>query len=69
VRGLTNFIEKKFLSSKGEREISLKVDGKKIPLTPFVKGFLMHTVKGMLMSLKACDKPNRIKIDIEEDKE
>jgi len=69
VKGLTNFIEKKFLSSKGERGVSLKVDGKKIPLNAFIKGFLINTVKGMLMSLKGCDKPNRIEIRIEEDKE
>jgi molybdopterin-guanine dinucleotide biosynthesis protein B len=66
IEGVADFIERKFLSSKGEKEVSLKVDGKKIPLNPFVKGFLLNTVKGMLSSLKGCDKANRIQICIEE---
>ncbi len=65
MKGLTNFIEKKFLSSKVEEGISLRVDGKKIPLKPFVRDFLTHAIKGMLTSLKGCEKPNHIEIRIE----
>ena len=69
MKGLTNFIEKKFLSSKGGRGVSLKVDGKKIPLNAFVKGFLVNTVNGMLTSLKGCDTTKHIEIRIEGDEE
>jgi len=69
IEGIADFIERKFLSSKRGREVSLKVDGKKILLNPFVKGFLVNTVKGMLTSLKGCDKAKHIEIRIEGDEE
>jgi len=64
--GLSDFIEKRFLSSKVEEGISLRVDGKRIPLKPFVRDFLTHAIKGMLTSLKGCDKAKHIEILIEE---
>jgi len=66
MKGLSNFIEKEFLKSKEEKEVSLKVDGRTIPMTPFVRGFLTKTVKGMLSSLKGCKTFQRIEIRIEE---
>ena len=66
IRGLADFIEKTFLASKKEKgEVSLKVDGKGIPLTPFVSDFLTKTIKGMLTSLKGCKDPGHIEIKIE----
>ena len=64
-KGLANFIEKEFLKSKKDKEISLRVDGKPIPMTPFVKDFLIGTVRGMVSALKGCEKPGRIEIYIE----
>jgi molybdopterin-guanine dinucleotide biosynthesis protein B len=69
IRGVAEFIEKKYLQSKREGDVSLKVDGKKIPMTPFVKSFLSSTIKGMLTSLKGCENSERIEIHIEEDKD
>jgi molybdopterin-guanine dinucleotide biosynthesis protein B len=66
MKGLSNFIEEEFLKSKKEKEISLRVDGKPIPMTPFVRDFLTKTVKGMLSSLKGCKTSQRIEIRIEE---
>jgi molybdopterin-guanine dinucleotide biosynthesis protein B len=66
VRGVADFVEKKYLASKREGEVSLKVNGKKIPLTPFVSSFVASTLKGMLTSLKGCDHPRQIEIRIEE---
>lgn len=66
MKGLTDFIEKRFFLTKGEKEVFLKVNGKKIPLKPFVKDFLFNTVKGMITSLKGCDRAKHIKIRIEE---
>jgi len=66
MRGLSNFIEKEFLKSKKEKEISLRVDGKPIPMTPFVRDFLTKTVKGMLSALSGCETSEQIEIYIEE---
>ena len=66
MKGLASFIEKEFIKSKKEEDVSLKVNGRVIPLSPFVKSFLVHTIKGMLSSLKGCDTTKRIEILIEE---
>jgi len=66
MKGLSNFIEKEFLKSKKEKEVSLRIDGRPIPMTPFVKDFLTKTVKGMVSSLKGCKTSQRIDIRIEE---
>jgi molybdopterin-guanine dinucleotide biosynthesis adapter protein len=65
MKGLSNFIEKEFLKSKKEKEVSLKVDGKPIPMTPFVRDFLTKTIKGMLSALRGCETSKRIEIHIE----
>jgi molybdopterin-guanine dinucleotide biosynthesis protein B len=64
MRGLSNFIEKEFLKSKKEKEVSLRVDGKPIPMTPFVREFLTKTIKGMLSALRGCETSKRIEIHI-----
>jgi molybdopterin-guanine dinucleotide biosynthesis adapter protein len=66
MKGLSNFIEEEFLKSKKTKEISIKVNGKPIPLSPFVRDILAKTIKGMLSSLKGCDNLKRIEINIEE---
>jgi len=63
--GLASFVEKEFLENKGKEDISLKVDGKIVPLKPFVKDFIKKTIRGMLTSLRGCEKARRIEIHIE----
>jgi molybdopterin-guanine dinucleotide biosynthesis adapter protein len=65
MKGLSNFIEKEFLRPGEGKEISLKVNGRPIPLSPFVRDFLTKTIKGMLSSLKGCETPEDIEIRIE----
>jgi len=65
IKGVADFIEKKFLKSKGEKEITLKVDGRTVPLKPFIRDFLLGSIKGMVRSLKGCEKPKKIEIQIE----
>jgi molybdopterin-guanine dinucleotide biosynthesis protein B len=65
VRGVADFLEKKYLQSEREGDVSLKVDGKKIPMTPFVKNFVTSTIKGMLSSLKGCGIAKEIEIRVE----
>jgi len=66
MNGLSNFIEKEFLQSRKAKEISLKVNGEPIPLSPFVKDILIKTIKGMLSSLKGCERSERIEMRLEE---
>jgi len=65
MRGLANFIEKDILKSKKEKEIFLRVDGRPIPMTPFVRDFLSKTIKGMLSALRGCQTSESIEIRIE----
>jgi molybdopterin-guanine dinucleotide biosynthesis protein B len=65
IKGVADFIEKKFLTPKRGEEVSLKVDGKTIPLKPFVKDFLTHAIIGMLSSLKGCGTAKQIEIRID----
>jgi molybdopterin-guanine dinucleotide biosynthesis adapter protein len=67
MKGLADFIERRFLALKKERIISLKVNGKGVPLNPFLRGFLSKTIQGMLSSLKGCEGAHRIEIFVEED--
>ncbi len=64
--GVADFIEKRFLQSKAKEEIALKVDGRSIPLKPFIKTFLYNSIRGMIRSLKGCEAPQRIEIRIED---
>jgi molybdopterin-guanine dinucleotide biosynthesis protein B len=66
IQGVGDFIESHFLKSKVGEGVSLNVDGKNIPLTPFVKDFLANAVKGMVSSLKGCEQPKQIRINIED---
>jgi molybdopterin-guanine dinucleotide biosynthesis protein B len=65
VKGVADFIEKKYLQSEREGEVSVKVDGKRIPMTPFVRSFVTGTIKGMLSSLKGCGTAKQIEIRID----
>jgi molybdopterin-guanine dinucleotide biosynthesis protein B len=69
MKGLGDFIERTFLSTRSDGDIALRVNGREIPLKPFARGFLKSTIRGMLTSLKGCDSPKRIEIRIEEDEE
>ncbi len=69
MKGLADFIEKKYLQPKEKKTIFLFADGKAIPLNPFVRGFLAKAVRGMVSSLKGCDGARRIEIRIEDEKE
>ena len=65
MKGLADFIENHFLKGEKKEDISLAVDGKAVPLSPFVGGFLKKAIQGMISSLKGCDRAKRIKIEIE----
>ncbi|RUM46044.1 MAG: molybdopterin-guanine dinucleotide biosynthesis protein B [Desulfurobacterium sp.] len=53
---VADFIEKEFLSKK--EEIELFVDGKKIPMKPFVRSALRGVILGFIKSLKGVPEEN-----------
>ena len=63
-RGMVSLIEEKFLQRKGKPRIRLKVDGKEIPLSPFVQKSILGTVRGMISSLKGCENPQNVELII-----
>lgn len=65
VKGIADLIESKFLKGDRGEEISLRVEGKRIPLSRFVKRFLIRSIKGMISSLKGAENPRRIVIKID----
>lgn len=63
-KGVVDVIEETFLRQKGEDGLSLVVDGRPVTLTPFIKTFLMTTVRAMVSTLKGCRDSKRIRITI-----
>ncbi len=65
VKGIVDLIESKFLQGDQMEEISLRVNRKPVSLSPFVKRFLIRTIKGMISSLKGAENPKKIVIKID----
>jgi len=63
-KGVTDLIEKNFLQFEKAEDIALVVDGRPIPMTPFVKTLLMRTIRAMVSTLKGCYNPKRVRITI-----
>lgn len=61
--GLATLIEEKLLRGK-KPQVRMKVNGKEIPLSPFVQKSIVGTVRGMVSSLKGCEYPQRVEIHI-----
>ena len=66
-RGMADLIEEKFLRERKSPRVHLKVNGKDIPLSPFVQKSTIGTVRGMVSSLKGCESPTSVEIRILED--
>lgn len=62
--GLVDLIEEKFLRGQKAPRVRLKVNGKEIPLSPFVQSSIIGTVRGMVSSLRGCESPRTISLDI-----
>lgn len=63
-KGVVDLIEERFLEKRENEEVSLMVDGKPIPLTPFLQHLMLRTIRGMVSALKGCNHPRRIRITI-----
>ena len=64
VAPIADMIQETFLKKVSRSEVRLWVDGKFVPLKPFVKAFVGQTVKGMLNALKGVKAPEKIHIKI-----
>ena len=64
VKGLADIIEQSFLKKKTPERVCLKVNGENIPLKPFIDALIRNSIKGIISSLKNCDKPEKIEITI-----
>jgi len=62
--GVAGFIEENFLEKGSRSEVKVWVDGKFIPLKPFVKAFVGQTVKGMVNALKGAKGAEKIRLKI-----
>jgi len=63
-KGISTFIEGRFLKRAGEDRLSLLVNGRAITLKPFIEDLLADAIKGMVGSLKGCKRPKEIGIRI-----
>jgi len=66
-KGIADLIEKKFLQKTPSPKVQLRVNGKEVPLTPFVQKSIQNTVRGMLSSLKGCASPQTVDLKIDPD--
>jgi molybdopterin-guanine dinucleotide biosynthesis adapter protein len=64
VKGLADFLIKRFITPPPETGISLLVDGKTIALNQFTGNFLRQAVTGMVASLNNCTNAREITIQI-----
>jgi molybdopterin-guanine dinucleotide biosynthesis protein B len=64
VKGVADLIEEKFLRQKTPVDVSLVVDGRRVPMTPFIRTFFMTTIRAMVSTLKGCQNPQTIRISI-----
>ena len=62
-KGLINTIKNEIhMKTTAAEEISIKVNGKHIPLTEFPSKFIKNTIVGMLKSLKGVDEVQNVEI-------
>jgi molybdopterin-guanine dinucleotide biosynthesis protein B len=64
IRGLADLIEEKFLRGEKTPRVRLRVNGREIPLSSFVQQSIRGTVWGMISSLKGCEAPQGVEIEI-----
>ncbi len=64
IQGLADLIEKKFLRGERPPRVRLRVNGKEIPLSSFVQRSIRGSVRGMVSSLKGCESPQGMEIEI-----
>lgn len=69
VQGLVDFIEERFLKGRRTHQVTVLLDGKKLPMNDFVRDFLVGGIHGMLSTLRGWKDPDKIDIQIRLKKE
>jgi len=64
VKGLSDFIEEKFLKVQKLPSVSLTINGKYSPLKPFIQEMFINTISGMVSALKGGKEARSIKLTI-----
>jgi molybdopterin-guanine dinucleotide biosynthesis protein B len=68
VAGIADFLIENFITKPNRPAATLLVDGKPIPLNPFMESFIRKAVQGMTTSLKGCEHAKEITITIRQGK-
>jgi hypothetical protein len=63
-KGVVDILESTLLTPRVLQNIHLKVNGKHIPLTPFIASFIEGSIRGMVSTLKGCDHSKSIDLAI-----
>ncbi len=63
-KAIAGLIEKDIIKTHRKRRVSLVVEGKVVPLKPFIEGMLKEAVLGMTRSLKGCTKAKEVELRI-----
>ena len=64
-KGLSDFIEEKFLKRNRNEMIALEVDGRIVPMKPFLRSMLINSISGLIQALHGCSDAKKIVIKIE----
>lgn len=65
ISGLADLVQKEVLvPSREEIRLELLVDGRKVPMLPFVQAIFENALVGMVNSLKNCEDPREIDLKI-----
>lgn len=64
VVGLADLVQARVLRIQGETDVTLWVNGRLVPLSPFPELFIASALKGMVSSLRNCESPEEIEIRI-----
>ena len=63
-KGVVDILESTLLTPRTLRNVHLKVNGKHVPLTPFIASFIEGSIRGMVSTLKGCDHLKSIELVI-----
>ena len=64
IQGLADFIEERFLSGGPDSSASLVLDGRCVPLKPFIEELFVNTISGMVAALKGGKGVRSIQLSI-----
>ncbi len=64
VSGVADLIEKRYLKDRKKHQITVRLDGKQVPMNDFVRDFLVGGIRGMLSSLRGWGEPKSIDVQI-----